>query len=339
MTVFGWDASDYDWGRGPMDLVAARNAGVEFFTYKATESTTVKHVHYGEALNRARAAGIEFLGAYIVPRSGPSVSAQVDYFINYINQQTPWWTSTPGFFFQVDTEKWSYDEVSPQRGADVCAELRRRFPTRRVVHYAPKWAYGNTIPQPDPLWASSYGDNGVGTLQQKYPGDGSTRWVSYSGRTPVFLQFGSRIVIGRQNTCDGNAFRGTIADLRTFITGSSAPSGEDGDVIIIKYGDKGDLVKTWQQWGLSRGGSLPNFGPDGGYGDETAAMFRSLIGYGDGKTLSTGDVAFEEKDDNAGGGTPVSDAHIAAIADARISAATFSASSSTTTSVTATPGQ
>lgn len=290
MTVFGWDASDYDWGRGPMDLVAARNAGVSFFTYKATESTTVKHVHYGEALNRARAAGIEFLGAYIVPRSGPSVSAQVDYFLNYVNQQTPWWTSTPGFFFQVDTEKWSYDAVLPQRGADVCAELMRRT-GRRIVHYAPKWAYGDSIPQPDPLWASNYGDNGIGTLQQKYPGDSSTRWAAYSGRVPVFLQFGSRIVIGRQNTCDGNAFRGSIEDLRTFITGNPG-SSEGDDVVIIKYGDKGAEVTKWQNWGLARGGSLPQFGADGGYGNETAAMFQSLVGYGDGKTLSTGDVSY-----------------------------------------------
>jgi hypothetical protein len=292
MTLFGWDASDYDWGRGPMDLVAAKNAGVTFFTYKATESTNVRHVHYGEALARARAAGIEFLGAYVVPRSGPSVSAQVDYFLNYVNSQTPWWTSFPGFFFQVDTEKWSYDQVSPQRGAEVCAALRART-NRRVVHYAPRWAYGDSIPQPDPLWASSYGDNGVGTLTQKYPGDSSSRWVSYSGRTPVFLQFGSRIVIGRQNTCDGNAYRGSVDQLREFITGSpSGGTGGDGDVVIIKFGDNGSVVKKWQQWGQARGGSLPQFGADGDYGQETATMFKSLVGYGDGRTLSTGDVSY-----------------------------------------------
>jgi len=293
MTLFGWDASDYDWSRGSMDLVAARNAGVMFFTYKATESTTVRHVHYGDALNRARNAGIEFLGAYIVPRSGRGVSAQVDYFLGYVNSATPWWTSFPGFFFQVDTEKWSYDAVSPVLGAEVCAELRRRT-GRQVVHYAPKWAYGNTIPQPDPLWASSYGDNGIGTLQQKYPGDSSARWVAYSGRTPTFLQFGSNIIIGSQRTCDGNAYRGTVEQLRMFITGSSGdgPAGGDGDVVIIKAGDKGAEVTKWQNWGLARGGSLPNFGADGDYGTETANMFKALVGYGDGRALATGDTAF-----------------------------------------------
>lgn len=307
MTIFGWDASDYDWGRGPMDLASAKAAGVDFFTYKATESTNVKHVHYGEALNRARAAGVEFLGAYIVPRSGPSVSAQVDYFLAYVNEQTPWWTTYPGFFFQVDTEKWPYDQVTPQRGADVCAELRSRT-GRRVVHYAPQWAYNGNIPQPDPLWASDYGSNGTGTLQAKYPGDSSTRWNPYSGRKPTFLQFGSNIIIGRQNTCDGNAFIGTIADLRLFITGSPGVGGDD--VIIVTYGDgpangKKALVMQWQNWGLAHGGSLPQYGPDGGYGNETAAMFASLVGYGDGHTLATGDAAFVATNRaTSSGGTP-----------------------------------
>lgn len=304
MTLFGQDASDYDWDRGPMDLVSARNAGVSFFTHKATEGMSVKHVHYGEAMNRARAAGIEFLGAYIVPRSGPSAFSQVDYFLAYVNSQTPWWTSFPGFFFQVDTEKWSYDAVSAQRGAEVCAEIRRRT-GRRVVHYAPQWAYGNSIPQPDALWASNYGGNGVGTLQQTYPGDASPRWAAYSGRVPVFLQFGSRITIGRQPTCDGNAFRGTVEDLRLFITGSAAgPSGGGDGVVIIKFGDKGSTVANWQMWGLAHGGKLPQFGADGDYGNETAAMFRSLIGYGDGQMLATGDVAFVEIQKGAIGGKP-----------------------------------
>jgi hypothetical protein len=273
-----------------MDLGAAKNAGVSFFTYKATESTNVKHAHYGEALNRAKNAGIEFMGAYIVPRSGPSVAAQVDYFLAYVNSATPWWTSTPGFFFQVDTEQWSYDKVTAQRGHDVCAELVRRT-GRRVVHYAPQWAYGNGIPQDDPLWASSYGSNGVGTLQQMYPGDGSNRWAAYSGRVPTFLQFGSNMIIGTQHTCDGNAYRGTVEQLRTFITGSAGTAGGD-DVVIIKFGDKGAVVAQWQNWGLAHGGSLPSFGADGDYGNETANMFKTLVGYGDGHTLATGDASF-----------------------------------------------
>lgn len=223
MTIFGWDASDYDWSRGPMDLMAAKAAGVSFFSHKATEDTTVKHIHYGDALNRAKSAGIEFLSAYIVPRSDHPIADQVDYFLAYVNQATPWWTTYPGFFFQVDTEKWSYDAVSPNIGAGVCSLLRART-GRQVLHYAPQWAYGNSIPGTDPLWASNYGSNGAGTLQQMYPGDASSRWAAYSNRTPTFLQFGSNIIIGTQHQCDGNAFRGTVEDLRVLIEGAPAPS-------------------------------------------------------------------------------------------------------------------
>lgn len=244
MTLYGWDASDFDWARGPMDLGAAKAAGVTFFTHKATEGTSVRHTHYGEALNRARAAGIEFLGPYIVPRTpGSSIKAQVDYFLTYVNTQTPWWRDFPGFFFQVDTEHWGYDQVSPATGEAVCAALRERT-GRWVVHYAPKWAYGNTIPGSTPLWASDYNGNPALPLQTAYTagdaeGDNDPAWNAYSGRVPVFWQFGSRCIIGRQPSADGNAFRGSLADLRALITGSATPGQEDEMALLVQNGDEG----------------------------------------------------------------------------------------------------
>lgn len=220
MTVFGWDASDFDWSRGPMDLVSAKAAGVRFFTHKATEGTSVHHSHYGEALQRARDAGIGLLGAYIVPRTGPTPAAQVDYLLQYVDAATPWWRSFPGFFFQVDTEHWSYDQVSPAIGEAVAVALRART-GRWVVHYAPGWAYGNSIPGSTPLWASDYGTNPVAELQAAYPGDQSSRWHPYSGRVPTFLQYGSQLTIGTQAGCDGNAFRGSYDELYRLITGTT----------------------------------------------------------------------------------------------------------------------
>jgi len=220
MTVFGWDASDFDWDRnGSLDLVSAKAAGVDFFTHKITEGTHTKHWHCGEALARARDAGIEFLGVYVVVRTGP-VGPQVDYALAELGRQVPWWNEHPGFFFQVDLEHWDYDKVAPEQGAEMCRQLHERT-GRWVVLYAPKWAYGNTIPGDDPLWASDYGTNPVVELKAGYPGDKSSRWVAYSGRTPVFLQYGSRLTIGHNHTCDGNAYRGTVAELRALITGST----------------------------------------------------------------------------------------------------------------------
>jgi hypothetical protein len=53
--------------------------------------------------------------------------------------------------------------------------------------------------------------------------------------------------------------------------------------MFCEHGDGGPVVEAMQRLGLAAGGSLPRFGADGGYGDETAAMVRALGLGGDGK--------------------------------------------------------
>lgn len=247
MAIFGWDASDYDHARGPMDMVAARRDGIDFYIHKATEGIGIRH-RPGASLAAARDAGIPFLGCYMVPRTALSVSAQVDYFLSWVDQQVPWWRGFPGWFWQVDTEHWGYDNVSAQRGHDVAVMLARRT-GKRVLHYAPKWAYGNTIPGDEPLWASSY-VGGAGPYRSLYPGDSSSRWSAYSGRTPAVLQYTSSATIGRQGKCDANAFRGTVADFAALIGagpaggGAAVPSTGNGEdmSIFLRVEDGGDLT-------------------------------------------------------------------------------------------------
>jgi GH25 family lysozyme M1 (1,4-beta-N-acetylmuramidase) len=232
MTVYGADLSDFDYGRGPVDVGSMARDGIEFVTAKATEGTRTIHTQYGNTMGKARAAGIRYLGAYVVPRTPGnlghgSVAAQASFFLDYVNQRTPWWRDWPGWFFQVDLEKWSnqngvYDAVSPATGLEMCRLLREQT-GRRVVLYAPSWAYGNGITGTDPLWASSYGTNPVAHYRAAYPGDSSSRWGAYSGRSPAILQYGSRLTIGSQPGCDANAFRGTTADFHRFITGQELP--------------------------------------------------------------------------------------------------------------------
>ncbi len=224
MTLYGWDASDFDWPRGPMDLAASRADGISFFTHKATESNNTQHVHYSEAMNRARAAGVPFLGAYHVVRT-LDMNAQVDYFLAYVNAQTPWWKTFGGWFFQADLEKWPYDAVAPSYGVTFAAEVERRT-GKRCLLYAPEWAYGNSISGNAPLWESWYGGNPAGPYRSLYPGDGNTNaWQPYSGRVPAILQFGSQATIGSQHGCDINAFRGTVADFAALIHGEAALGG------------------------------------------------------------------------------------------------------------------
>jgi hypothetical protein len=230
VTLFGWDASDFDWGRGSMDLVAAKNDGITFFTHKATEGTSIRHVHFAEAVRRARAAGVAVVGAYGVPRTpssqAGSVSAQVDYFLTYLA------TAPPVDFIQCDLERWSnalgvvYDAVSPAVGAEWCALAVQRS-GKTVVLYAPRWAYGNAIPQPWTLWESDYGVNPAGHYRESYPGDDSPRWAAYSGRTPAILQYGSRLTIGTQPLCDANAYRGTLNQLKNLLGLPAVDAAED----------------------------------------------------------------------------------------------------------------
>jgi hypothetical protein len=42
MTEYGWDTSDYDWSRGPMDVALARRQGISLLTCKVSEGTGFK---------------------------------------------------------------------------------------------------------------------------------------------------------------------------------------------------------------------------------------------------------------------------------------------------------
>lgn len=215
MTLFGWDASLYDHARGPMDMARVKADGISFFTHRATIGVVTKDV-CGPSLLAARNAGIPFLGAYLGVRSVPSASAQVDYFLSWVNAQAGWWPMFPGWFWQVDTEKWATDQVPIAAGHAVASLLEART-GRRVLHYAPEWCYGSTVPAGPPLWASSY-VAGAGWYRTLYPGDDSPRWHAYSGRAPAVLQYSSSGVIAGQGPCDCNAFRGEVADFARLIT-------------------------------------------------------------------------------------------------------------------------
>jgi GH25 family lysozyme M1 (1,4-beta-N-acetylmuramidase) len=216
MTLFGWDASDFDWARGPMDVAAAVRDGIVFFTHKATEGTTVRHQHLGDALGRARAAGLEFIGAYHVVRTG-NVDAQVAYYLTYLDQAAPWWRDFPGFFHQIDLETWSYDQVAADTGIAFARALLAAQP-KAVLTYASRGEYSDSLSaDPTPLWNANYGTNPAMHYREAYPGDSSPRWTPYSGHTPVLLQYGSQLTIGSQPDCDANAFRGTLDELRALI--------------------------------------------------------------------------------------------------------------------------
>lgn len=223
-----------------MDLNAAAREGIRFFTHKLTEGTRTRQLNGGKGLSRARTAGIPFLGGYLVTRTPGngghgSVPAQVEYFLSWADALVPWWPAFPGWFWQVDSEHWGYDNVPASVGHEAALLLTQRT-GRAVLHYAPEWAYGNSVPCCEPLWASSY-VAGSGSFGELYPGDGSARWHAYSGRVPAILQYTDKATIAGQGPCDANAFRGTVADFAELIGGRATTPAGDDMYFLVQFDD------------------------------------------------------------------------------------------------------
>lgn len=231
MTLFGWDASHFDGLLSTAILTQARAEGITFFTHKIGEGLQdTEGGNDDTALAAAKTAGIEFIGGYLIPRSNASVSEQVNYWLHLVELGEPWWRTFPGWFWQIDLERWSYDNVPASVGI-AAAQLLRARTGRWTVLYASHGQYGDQLVGWDgPLWNADYTSRTVAGFAAMYPGDTWTPlhdtwqggWAPYSGREPTVLQYTSSATIAGLTTCDANAFRGTLADLRKLITPAAA---------------------------------------------------------------------------------------------------------------------
>jgi hypothetical protein len=230
MTVYGWDASHFDGTLTPAILARAADEGIAFFTHKLGEGLAdTEGGHDDTALAAARTAGIPLLGGYLVPRSAPTVAAQVDFWIGLADAGEPWWRQHPGWFWQIDLERWPYDPVPASVGIAAARLLQKRT-GRWTVLYASHGQYSDQLTAWDgPIWNADYAPRPAGAPAAMYPGDGWMPahggwlggWAPYSGREPTLLQFTSSATIAGLSTCDANAFRGSLAELRALIEGGT----------------------------------------------------------------------------------------------------------------------
>jgi hypothetical protein len=238
VTLQGWDASHYD---GPLSraiLARAYAEGIRFFTHKIAEGLQDTEGSLDDtALAAARDVGMPFVGGYFVARTNATPAAQVGRWVQLADAGEGWWRAFPGWFWQVDLERWSYDNVPASVGID-CARRLRDATGRAVILYASRGQYGDQLTGWDgPLWNADY-RGGPG-----YPGDGwvaadkgaPAGWAPYSGKVPAILQYTSSATIAGLTTCDANAFRGSVADFAAMIGGKT--------VALLD-----DPQKSWLEW-------------------------------------------------------------------------------------------
>lgn len=257
MTLQGWDASHFDGQLTRAHLDRARAEGITFFTHKIGEGLQdTEGTHDDTALAAARDAGIPFVGGYLIPRTTATPANQVARWVGLADFGEPWWRDFAGWFWQIDLERWSYDNVPASVGID-CAQRLRAATGRAVILYASRGQYGDQLVGWDgPLWNADY-RGGPG-----YPGDGwvvadkgaPAGWAIYSGRVPAILQYTSSATIAGLSTCDANAFRGSLDDFRAMIGGQPMAFLDDENAAAL----------AWRMDALESGAEQVRGGPQAG---------------------------------------------------------------------------
>ena len=213
MTLFGIDVSHH---QGAFDVERAAREGIDFFIFKATEGSSFVDPRFAENVAKARRTGKPF-AAYHYQRAGISAAAQVAHIRRVVPKDVP---------VILDVEANS-GHVSLTR--DIIARLRK-VGYRSPLLYLPRW-YWQQIGSPSlaglpPLWSSRYPDNRVGDIRDEYADVPAHYWNGYGGLPVAVLQFTSSARVAGRAPIDGNAYRGTLAELRALLGG--AASGKSG---------------------------------------------------------------------------------------------------------------
>lgn len=223
MTIYGSDVSHFD----RPDTRAMFAEGIAFQTHKAGgDSNDLTLGTWWNLVKPFRDRAL--LGAYWVLYPG-NPAGRADQFIARLDALCAGWRDAP-FLLQIDAELWNGNQATKPSVAECNAfadQLKARMPKLTPVGYLPSWVYGSAVSSfRYPLWASSY-VGGSGSWRTLYPGDNSSHWNAYGGKTPAILQYSSSATIGGQTFSDVNAFRGTLAELTALVAPGWTTQGVD----------------------------------------------------------------------------------------------------------------
>ena len=245
MTIFGWDSSHYD----APTIGAAIAEGFSFFTHKAGGDSASGDPELAAWWGNVRGTdpGQALLGTYWVPRPdlNPNPAREAERWIATLDVRCPGWRLRE-HILQMDAEVWNGNPATKPGKAYLQAlgdRIVTLAPKLRPICYASAGQYGDSLAGLTfPLWNARYVlGYQTGTASELYArsgGDSGKGWNKYSGQVPAVWQFTSSATIAGQTTCDANAFRGTLKELKTLV----APGWAREDLTM----STDDFVKAFQ---------------------------------------------------------------------------------------------
>jgi hypothetical protein len=215
-------------------------------TYGDPAGWSPKTRHFRDMATAARAAGFTTIGGFHNLTTGDSAShrRQVDWLRRELDV-------VPGGaeWAMCDIER--YDEMMAENTFPRWSDVLRfqdawyAVDSRPMVWYLPHWVWERAdMGKPDlralrgPLVASNYGDNdpkAPAALYASVGGNHGPGWAGYGGKSPAIWQFGSRSAVpGASSSTCVDAYRGTLAELITLLTGDDMPLTA-GDANVVWY--------------------------------------------------------------------------------------------------------
>jgi hypothetical protein len=265
MTLIYVDVSHHDWDRrgGQLDWAKIRTATSPAMCARATygdPSGFHPTTRYFADLQRgAKAAGFGLRGAYhnLVHGDATSMRRQVDWFRRTLDAEGCHWA-------MVDIERYAElisNGLWPRW--DDCLRWQDAWyavDDRPMTWYLPAWLVRDYYPDTTdlrrlrgPLVQSHYA-GGDGTAQQIYAaagGDTGTGWDDIYGnrRCDIWQYTDTGNVPGASSYTDCNAYRGSLEQLTTLLTGAQPITREDDDMagtfFKIKDGAPGADGRVW----------------------------------------------------------------------------------------------
>lgn len=230
VTIFGIDISN---NNGTVDIDQVKAEGFQFVWAKVSEGATFRDTFWPRTRDWCRRIGLVLAGYHYV-REGDA-GAQADNFVAQLGDK-----SVPAMLDFEDGSGgienfWAVRDAIEARGVHV------------ALSYIPRW-YWQRIGSPDlsavpGLIQSSY-VTGTGYASALYPGDTSSFWNAFGGKTPDILQFTSQAQVAGMRL-DANAFRGTVEQLRVLLNPALPSPGAEpvgGDLLSYVRDIKAQLT-------------------------------------------------------------------------------------------------